>query len=108
MNKRKASYSFKRHDIQQLSEMSRAFLDFNNTIVKKIVRQLGKFKQQIFKTTFTYLFMAALGLHCCAQAFSSCSKQGLCCSIWSSHCIGFSSFGAWALDCGLSSCCTQA
>ena len=24
-----------------------------------------------------YLFLAALGLHCCAQAFSSCSKWGL-------------------------------
>ena len=26
---------------------------------------------------FIYLCMAALGLHCCAQAFSSCSKRGL-------------------------------
>ena len=24
-----------------------------------------------------YLFLAALGLHCCEQAFSSCSEQGL-------------------------------
>ena len=24
-----------------------------------------------------YLFLAALGLHCCARAFSSCSEQGL-------------------------------
>ena len=24
-----------------------------------------------------YLFLAALGLHCCAQAFSSCGKRGL-------------------------------
>ena len=24
-----------------------------------------------------YLFLAALGLHCCAQAFSSCNEQGL-------------------------------
>ena len=24
-----------------------------------------------------YLFSATLGLRCCAQAFSSCSKQGL-------------------------------
>ena len=24
-----------------------------------------------------YLFMAVLGLHCCAQAFSSCGEQGL-------------------------------
>ena len=26
---------------------------------------------------FTYLFLAVLGLRCCAQAFSSCSEQGL-------------------------------
>ena len=26
---------------------------------------------------FTYLFMAALGLHCCVRAFSSCGEQGL-------------------------------
>ena len=26
---------------------------------------------------FIYLFLAALGLHCCAQTFSSCSKPGL-------------------------------
>ena len=24
-----------------------------------------------------YLFLAALGLHCCAWAFSSCSERGL-------------------------------
>ena len=24
-----------------------------------------------------YLFLAALGLHCCARAFSSCGEQGL-------------------------------
>ena len=26
---------------------------------------------------FIYLFLAALGLHCCAQAFSSCGERGL-------------------------------
>ena len=26
---------------------------------------------------FIYLFLAAFGLHCCVQAFSSCVKQGL-------------------------------
>ena len=26
---------------------------------------------------FTYLFLAVLGLHCCARAFSSCSEWGL-------------------------------
>ena len=26
---------------------------------------------------FIYLFLAALGLHCCSRAFSSCGKWGL-------------------------------
>ena len=30
-----------------------------------------------FINLFIYLFLAALGLHCCTQAFSSCSEQGL-------------------------------
>ena len=57
-----------------------------------------------------YLFLAALGLHWCTPAFSSCEEQGLC--NWgkqASHCggfsccrarvpgrMGFSSCGAWA------------
>ena len=30
-----------------------------------------------FKNLFIYVFLAALGLQCCAPAFSSHSKQGL-------------------------------
>ena len=30
-----------------------------------------------FLIYFIYLFLAALGLRCCARAFSSCSEQGL-------------------------------
>ena len=37
---------------------------------------------------FNFLFLAALGLHCCAWAFSSCGK-------WASHCGGFSCCRAW-------------
>ena len=29
------------------------------------------------KKIFVYLFLAALGLHCCTRAFSSCGEQGL-------------------------------
>ena len=29
---------------------------------------------------FIYLFLTALGLRCCARAFSSCGEQGLCSS----------------------------
>ena len=45
------------------------------------------------------LFLAALGFHCCAWAFSSCIERGatLCCGAWASHCGGFSCCGARAL-----------
>ena len=45
-----------------------------------------------------YIHMAALGLRCCAQAFSSCGKWGLlCCGALASYCSGFSRCGARAL-----------
>ena len=31
----------------------------------------------LFLKKFIYLFMAVLGLHCCAWAFSSCGERGL-------------------------------
>ena len=51
-----------------------------------------------FKFLYIY-FLAALALHCCAQAFSSCSERGLLssCCVLASHCSGFSGFGAPAL-----------
>ena len=52
---------------------------------------------------FIYLlFLAALGLHCCIQNFSSCNKRRLLsrCGTWAFHCGGFSceprALGAWA------------
>ena len=69
--------------------------------------------------------MAALGLRCCAWAFSSCGERGLlCCGARASHCGGLScrraralgtwasvvatrrlsSCGSWALEHRLSSC----
>ena len=46
---------------------------------------------------FSNIFLPVLGLHCCAQAFCSCSEQGLLsgCSTWASRCGGFSCFGGW-------------
>ena len=37
-----------------------------------------------------YLFLTVLGIHCCTQAFSSCSKRGLLSSsgVQASHCGG--------------------
>lgn len=59
-------------------------------------------KDQFF---FLNLFLAVLGLYCCAQALSSCGKQRLHsnCGAQASHHCGFSC-GAWILGCwGLSS-----
>ena len=67
---------------------------------------------------FYYLFLAALGLRCCARAFSSCGEQGLLFiavpgfSLWwllllrstGSRRVGFSSCGSQALGHRLSNC----
>ena len=53
------------------------------TVAKKLKgREHRKWKSCFFKNNFLefifiYLFLAALGLHCCAQAFSSCGERGL-------------------------------
>ena len=54
--------------------------------------------QEIIFIFIYFLFLAVLGLCCCTQAFSSCSKPGLLsrCSLPASHCRGFSCWGAWA------------
>lgn len=41
----------------------------------------------LFLIIVIYLFLAALGLRCCARAFSSCGEQG---AALSSRCTGFS------------------
>ena len=52
----------------------------------------------LFKILFIcLLFLAALGPHCYAQAFSSCAKCRLSCSAQASHCCGFSYCRAQAL-----------
>ena len=73
------------------------------------------------KFIFICLFLAALGLRCCARAFSLVAASGgyvvmrgllLRCLplLWStgSRHAGFSSCGSQALKCGLSSCGAQA
>ena len=52
-----------------------------------------------FKYLLIYLYLAALGLLCYAEAFSNCGEWGLLCSCGSraSHCSGFSSRRAQAL-----------
>ena len=67
---------------------------------------------------FIYLFLSALGLRCCAQAFSSCGERGLLfvvvCGLLivvASLCCRAQALGVWAsvvVACGLSSCGSQA
>ena len=46
-----------------------------------------------------HVFLAALGLHCCTQAFSSSGKWGLLSGVTqASHCSGFSCWRARALE----------
>ena len=72
------------------------------------------------------LFLAALGLRCCARAFSSCGERGLLfivvrtlliavasrCGLDAQASVvvarGLSSCGSWALEHRLSSCGTRA
>ena len=48
-----------------------------------------------------YLFIATVGLHCCAQNFSGRGEWEILstCSVWASHQGGFSCFRAWAVRC---------
>ena len=65
-----------------------------------------------FYFLFIYLFLAALGLRCCMQAFSSCGERGLLFVVVhglliavASLCCGARALGAWAsvvVACGLS------
>ena len=62
---------------------------------------------KLFKMFIIFLFLAALGLHCCAQAFSSCGEWGLfsSCGAQASGYRGFSCSGAQALQCASSRSC---
>ena len=82
---------------------------------RKLLKLINEFSKVAgYKIFFFNLFLAVLGLRCCARAFSSCSEWVLlfCCNAQASHCSGFSCCGARALGTqastlvahGLSSC----
>ena len=70
-----------------------------------------------FIFSLVHLLLVALSLCCCVWVFSNWGVWGLLsrCSEWASLCLGFSCWGAWALDTpapvaavhGLRSCGTQ-
>ena len=72
-------------------------------------RFLFSFPFLFFKNKFLYLFVAELGLCCCAQAFSSCCEWDLLssCGARASQFSGFSRCRAQALSMGFSSSGTQ-
>ena len=51
----------------------------------------GENGERLYKKNFIYLFLAALGLHCCPPAFLSCGEQGRLCS------CGAMGFSPWWL-----------
>ena len=59
---------------------------------------------------FIYLFLAVLGVHCYARAFSSCGERGLLFvgGAWASHCSGFSLRSTGSRRVGFSSCGARA
>ena len=81
----------------------------NCSFLKKYITSL--LSHVIFFLTFIYLylFLAVLGLHCCMQAFSSCSEWGiLCCGSQPYNWGGLSCWGGQVLGAGLSSCSSWA
>ena len=54
---------------------------------------------------FIYLFLAALGLHCCTRAFSSCGERGL---LFVAVLRLLTAVASVVVAHGLSSCGTQA
>ena len=61
---------------------SSKFILLASSFLIDTIESNGHFQLQIIFDNFLFLkkfilFLAALGLHCCTQAFSSCGEQGL-------------------------------
>ena len=67
-------------------------LPWNNAAPRLPWLQEGRFCVKSTHLKNIYIFMAALGLRCCAQTLSLCREQGLLssCGAQASHCSGFS------------------
>ena len=79
-----------------LEQTSRKICHWPSTILGTVCSIIVSNRWQLFNVSlvksFKNLFLAVLGLCCCRQAFSSCSKRGLLssCSAQVAHCSGFS------------------
>ena len=85
---------------RNLPQNFRASLSFHPTISPSVAPSPPAFNISQHQGLCFYLFLAALGLCCCAWAFSSFGKWGLLssCNARASPCGGFSSCGAWTLE----------
>ena len=60
-------------------------------VLTSLCQELGqKTIYTVIAINFIYLILPALGLHCCAGAFSSCEAGGYSCGAQASHCSGIS------------------
>ena len=59
------------HDVEHL------FMGLLAIHISSLEKCLFRAFAHFFKIYFIYLFLAAVGLRCCTQAFSSCGKRGL-------------------------------
>ena len=72
-------------------------MENSRSVLKKFFLENVLYLHHIFFNLFFSIFLAALGLHCCKESFSSCSEWGLLyCGVWASHCDAFSYCRAWA------------
>ena len=88
--------------ISQFCEISLWFFQ-NQKIYSSPPIAWKRFGISFFLFLFFLFFLAAQGLHCCEQAFSSCSEQGLF-SVVTSCCRAHASV---VVVLGLSSCCSR-
>ena len=78
---------------------------FRSCLLESVIRHIHIYHCNVFSFfKLIYLFLAALGLHCCTRAFSSCRVRAL--GVQASVVVaqGLSSYGLWALEHRLSSC----
>ena len=72
---------------------------------------MNEFSEPDFSSVilFICLFLAVLGLRCCAGSALVVESGGFThCGVQASHCGGFSCCGAWTVGCtGFSSCNSQ-
>ena len=84
--------------------MKKLYLCYNFAVVDNAAMNTHMYNSSCFFFFLITLVLAALGLHCCMGAFSSCSKQGLLssCATQVSHCGVFSCCGAQTQEtCGI-------